>query len=121
MLSFVCQKNSLSFSIPAGLEVLCMEEPDDDFFRFILLNLLASLIIALLVPVHFMFIQKNFVEGFVSKKNFSRYSLAETPLAMRRLCGISKSYFWIYYCQIWVVPRRKCTKEPQFYLINMVI
>ena len=47
-----------------------MEEPDDDFLKFILLNLFASLIMALLVPVHFKFIQENLVEGFVSKKEF---------------------------------------------------
>ena len=83
-----------------------MEEPDDDFLKFILLNLFASLIMALLVPVHFMFIQENFVEGFVSKKNFSSYCFVETALTMTRHCGISKSYFWIYFCQFcqfWVV------------------
>ena len=37
-------------------------------WNFNLLNLLASLIMALLVPVHFIFIQEKFVEGFVSKK-----------------------------------------------------
>ena len=68
-----------------------MEEPDDDFLKFILLNLFASLIMALLTPVNFMYIQENLVEGFVSKKNFSSYSFVETALTMRRLCGISKS------------------------------
>ena len=76
-----------------------MEEPDDDFLKFVLLNLFASLIMAFLVPVHFMFIQENLVKSFVSKKNFSSYSLVETALTMRRLCGISKSYFWIYFFQ----------------------
>ena len=47
-----------------------MEEPDDDFLKFILLNLFASLIMALLVPVNVMFIQENLVEGFVSQKKF---------------------------------------------------
>ena len=47
-----------------------MEEPDDDFLKLILLNLFASLIMGFLVPAHFMFIQKNFVEDFVSKKEF---------------------------------------------------
>ena len=108
------QKNSLSFSIPAGLGVLYMEEPENDFLKFILLNLFAFLIMVLLVPVHFMFIQENLVEGFVSKKNFSSYSFVETALTMRRLCGISKSYFWIFFCQFWVVSRRKCNREPQF-------
>ena len=84
-----------------------MEEPDDDFLKFILL-------MALLVPVNFMFIQENLVEGFVSKKNFSSYSFMESALTMRRLCGISKSYFWIYFCHFWAVSRRKCTTEPQF-------
>ena len=91
-----------------------MEEPDDDFLKFILLNLFASLIMALLLPVNFMFIQENLVEGFVSKKNFITYSFVETALTMRRLCEISKSYFCIYFCHFWVVSRRKCTTEPQF-------
>ena len=103
-----------SFPIPAGLEVLYTEEPDDDFLKFILLNFFASLIVALLVPVHFMFMQKNLVEGFVSKKNFGSYSFVETVPTMRRLCWISKSYFWIYFGQFSVVSRRKCTTEPQF-------
>ena len=84
-----------------------MEKPDDDFLKFILL-------MALLVPVSLMFIQENLVDGFVSKKNFSSYSFVETALTMRRFCGISKSYFWIYFCHFGVVSRRKCTREPQF-------
>ena len=45
----------------------------------------------------------------------------ESALTMRRLCGISKSYFWIYFCHFWVVSRRKYTREPQFQLIKMFI
>ena len=86
-------KKSPSFSIPAGLEVLYMEEPDDDFLKLILLNLFASLIMALLVTVNVMFIQENLVKGFVSKKNFSSYNFVETALTMSRLCGFQKSIF----------------------------
>ena len=68
MLSFSYQKNSLSFSIPAGLEVLYMEESDDDFLKFILLNLFASSFMVVSVPLHFMFIQENLVDGIVSKR-----------------------------------------------------
>ena len=47
-----------------------MEEPDDGFlnFFFSLLNMCASRIMALLVPVHFMFMQEILMEGFVLKK-----------------------------------------------------
>ena len=38
-----------------------MEEPDDDFLKFFLLNMCAPKIMALLVPVHFMFIRELLV------------------------------------------------------------
>ena len=44
------------------------------FFEFLLLNMCAPRIMALLVPVHFMFIQEIVIEGFVLKKNVSSYS-----------------------------------------------
>ena len=43
-----------------------MEEPDDDFLNFFLLNMCAPKIMALLVPVHFMW--KILTEGFVLRK-----------------------------------------------------
>ena len=57
-----------------------MEEPDDDFLKFFLLNMRAPKIMALLVPVHFMFIREIFAEDFVLKKNFSSYSFVEAAL-----------------------------------------
>ena len=73
-----------------------MEEPDDDFLKFSLLNMCAPKIMALLVPVHFMFIReilvgtrtfyvytRNSYRGFCFKKNFSSYSFVEAALAMR--------------------------------------
>ena len=72
--------------MPARLEVLYMEEPDDDFLKFILL-------MAFLVPVNFMFIQENLVEGFISKKNFSSYSFVETALTMEAFVGFQKAIF----------------------------
>ena len=47
-----------------------MEQPDDGFFKKILLNICAPRIMTLLVPAHFMFIQENLIEGFVLKKEF---------------------------------------------------
>ena len=38
-----------------------MEEPDDDFLKFFLLNMCTPKIMALLAPVHFMFIQEILV------------------------------------------------------------
>ena len=99
------------FSVPAGLEVLYREEPGDDFLKFVLLNLFASLIMAMWVSVHFMFIQKYLVEGFDRKKNFSSNSFVETALTIRRIFGISKIS---KICQFWVVSSRKCTTEHQF-------
>ena len=46
-----------------------MEEPDDGFLKFFLLNMCAPRIMALLVPVHFMFMQEILMVGFVLKKN----------------------------------------------------
>ena len=63
-------KNSLSFSIPLLLKVLNMEKPDDDFLKFFLLNMGAPKIMALLVPVHFMFKGEILTEGFVLKKEY---------------------------------------------------
>ena len=64
-----------------------MEEPDDDFLKFFLLNMRAPKIMALLVLVNFMFIWEILAEGFVLKKNFSSYSFVEVALTMR-FCGI---------------------------------
>ena len=87
MLPFWCQKQSLSLSILLLLEVLYREEPDHNFFDFFLLSMSAPRIMALLVPVHFLFIQEILLEGFVFKKNVSSYSFAEAALTMR-FCGI---------------------------------
>ena len=77
-----------------------MEQPDDDFLIFFLLNMCAPRIMALLVPVyfilyenfllvpiHFMFIRELLTEGFVLKKHFSSYSFVEAALTMK-FCGI---------------------------------
>ena len=85
MLSFWCQKNSLSLSIPLLLEVLCMKQPDDRFLKFFLLNMWAPRIMAFLVPAHFMFIQEILIEGFVLKKNFSSYSFVEAAVTIGKL------------------------------------
>ena len=70
VLSFWCQKNLLSLSIPLLLEVLCMEQPDDNFLKFFLLNMCSPRTTALLVPAYFMFIQEILIDGFVLKKEF---------------------------------------------------
>ena len=58
ILSFWCQKNSLSLSIPLLLEVLHMEQLDDGFLEIFLLDMCAPRIMALLVPVHLIFIRE---------------------------------------------------------------
>ena len=60
-----------------------MEEPDDDFSNFFLLNMRAPKIMALLVPVHFIFIREILAEGFLLKKNFSSLIFVEAALTMR--------------------------------------
>ena len=57
-----------------------MEGPDDDLLISFLLNMCAPKIMALLVPIHFMFIRELLTEGFVLKKNFSSYSFLEAAL-----------------------------------------
>ena len=49
-----------------------MEQPDDGFYKFFLLNIFfcAPRIMTLPVPAHVMFIQGNLIEGFVLKKEF---------------------------------------------------
>ena len=47
-----------------------MEQPDDSFLKFFLLNMCSPRTTALLVPAHFMFIQEILIDGFVSKKEF---------------------------------------------------
>ena len=47
-----------------------MEQPDDGFFKFFLLNMCAPRITTLFVPAHFMFIQENLIESFVLEKEF---------------------------------------------------
>ena len=64
-----------------------MEQPDDGFLIFFLLNMCAPRIMTLLVPVHFLFIQEILIEGFVLEKNVSSYSFVEAALAVR-FCGI---------------------------------
>ena len=64
-----------------------MEEPDDDFLKFFLLNMCAPMVMALLVPVHFTLLREILEEGFVLKKKFSSYSFVEAALTMR-FCGI---------------------------------
>ena len=54
-------------TIPLLLKVLCMEEPDDNFLNFFLLNMCAPKIMTLLVLIHFMFIREILTEGFVLK------------------------------------------------------
>ena len=67
MLPFGARKNLLSLSLPLLLEVLCMEQPDDGFFKFFFVKHVAPRIMTLLVPAHFMFIQENLIEAFVLK------------------------------------------------------
>ena len=83
MLLIWCQKKSLPLSIPLLLDVLFMEQPDDGSLNFFLLNKCASRIMALMVPVHFLFIQEILIEVFVLKKNFSSYSYVEDALTVR--------------------------------------
>ena len=64
-----------------------MEEPDDNFLKFFLLDICAPKIMALLVLVHFMFIQEILAEDFLLKENSSSYSFVEAALTMR-FCGI---------------------------------
>ena len=97
-----------------------MEQADDGFLKVFLLNMCAPRIMVLLVPVYFMFIQEILIEGFVSKKNFSSYSFVEAALEMR-FCGISESFFWIFFYKLLVVSKGKCTTKPQFLLRNIPI
>ena len=97
-----------------------MEQADDGFLKVFLLNMCASRIMVLLAPVYFMFIQEILIEGFVSKKNFSSYSFVEAALEMR-FCGISESFFWIFFYKLLVVSKGKCTTKPQFLLRNIPI
>lgn len=61
-----------------------MEQPDDVFlFYFFLLNICAARIMALLVPVNFLFMQEILIEGFVLKKNVRSYRFMEAALIMR--------------------------------------
>ena len=48
-----------------------MEYPDDGFLKFFLLNMCAPMIMALLVPVDFLFLQEILIESFVSENNVS--------------------------------------------------
>ena len=73
-----------------------MEEPDDDFLKFSLLNMCAPKIMALLVPIHFMFIRELLTEGFVLKKNFSSYSFLEAALKWD-LFGFEKAIFEYFF------------------------
>ena len=57
--------------MPLLLEVLYMEYPDDGFLKFFLLNMCAPMIMALLVPVDFLFLQEILIESFVSENNVS--------------------------------------------------
>ena len=50
--------------------------------KFFLVNMCAPRIMALLVPVHFMFNQEILIDGFVLKKNFSSSSFAEAAVTM---------------------------------------
>ena len=77
MLLFWCKKYSLSVSISLLLEVLYTKQPDDGFLNLSLLNMCAARIMALMVPVHFIFIQEHLIEAFVFKKNFRSYSFVE--------------------------------------------
>ena len=47
-----------------------MEQSDNDFLKYFLLKMCAHGIIALLVPVHFIFIREILIEGFALKKKF---------------------------------------------------
>ena len=69
-----------------------MEQPDDGFLKYFLLNMCAPRIMALLVPVHFIFIQEILIEGFVLKNNFSSYSFVEGALRMK-FCGFKAAIF----------------------------
>ena len=50
-----------------------MEEPEDDFLNFFLLNMSAPIIMAFLAPLHFMFYEKFLQRtlDFILKKKFS--------------------------------------------------
>ena len=62
-----------------------MEKTDDGFLNIFLLNVCAPRIMALLIPVHFMFTQQILIEGFVLKKNFSSYSFVEAAVTIGKL------------------------------------
>ena len=77
-----------------------MEQPDDGPLICFLLNMCAPRFMTLLVPVTFLCIQEIVIEGFVLKNNVSSYSFVETALTMS-FCGISESYFWIFFINVW--------------------
>ena len=60
-----------------------MEGPYDSFLKLFLLNMCPPKIIALLVPVHFMFIREILAEGFALENILSSYSFVEAALTTR--------------------------------------
>ena len=62
-----------------------MEGPYDSFLKLFLLNMCPPKIIALLVPVHFMFIREREIlaEGFALKNILGSYSFVEAALTTR--------------------------------------
>ena len=84
-----------------------MEQPDDGFLKFFLLNMCALRIMDLLVPAHFMFIQEILTDGFILKTNFSSYSFVETALTIRKL-------FLDTFYKLLVVSQSKYTTKLQF-------
>ena len=107
MLSFRCQKNSLSLSIPLLLEVLYMEHRDDGFLEIFSLNMCAPRIMALLVPVHLMFIREFQQLQFCGSCSYNEV-----------LWDLTKLFFDIFY-KFLVVSRGKCTTKLPFQLINI--
>ena len=60
-----------------------MEGPYESFLKLFLLNMCPPKIIALLVPVHFMFIREILAEGFALKNILGSYSFVEAALTTR--------------------------------------
>ena len=67
---------------------------------------------ALLAPVHFVFIREVLTEGFVLK-NISVATVLWKLLLQWGFVGFKKAIFGYFY-QFWVVSRGKCTTESQF-------
>ena len=56
------------------------------YYFFVVVKMRLPRIMALLVSVHFLFIEEILIEGFVLKENGNGYSFVEVALTMR-FCG----------------------------------